>query len=307
MVRSARSTDPLPFPASAGLAPVHPPVVRAGTYSLEVGEEVVTGWHFHDLHQVEYAFEGIAQVETAAARYFLPPQQAVWVPAGVEHCSTLTRVKAVSVFFDPAMGLPAGDRVRILPAAPVIREMILYARRWPLGRTSTDAMAEAFFDALAHLIVESLEYESPLCLPTTRSPLVAAAMDYTAEHLADVSLPDVCAAVGTSQRSLRRVFLATTGMSWRRYLLESRLLKAMALLAEEGQSVLDIAFTVGFQSVSAFTRAFRRYTGETPTGYRRRVRAGQATPAAAEAWSAGLAATSVRSWSHWNDAEGVLD
>lgn len=137
------------------------------------------------------------------------------------------------------------------------------------------SLPDAFFDALAYLVVEWLDHETPLCLPTTSDPLVAAAMAYTNEHLADVSLPEVCAAVGTSERSLRRAFVAATAMSWRRYLLESRLLKAMALLAQDGQNqnVLAIALAVGFQSVSAFTRAFGQYAGESPTAYRQRVRA----------------------------------
>ena len=46
----------------------------AGTYAFEVGEEIVTGWHVHDLHQLEYAFEGVAQVETATAP--VPPAAA---------------------------------------------------------------------------------------------------------------------------------------------------------------------------------------------------------------------------------------
>jgi len=62
-------------------------------------------------------------------------------------------------------------------------------------------------------------------------------------------------------------------MEWRRYLLESRLLRAMALLVEPGRTVMDVATDVGFDSVSAFTRAFGRYTGETPTAYRRRIAA----------------------------------
>jgi hypothetical protein len=94
----------------------------AGTYPFEVGAEVVTGWHSHDLHQLEHAFEGVAQVETATARYLLPPQQAIWIPAGVEHCTTLTRVRTVSAFFEPAPE-PAPDRgvreqVRLHPGVP---------------------------------------------------------------------------------------------------------------------------------------------------------------------------------------------
>src|SRR6185503_6510374 len=116
----------------------------------------------------------------------------------VEHSSTLTHVKAVSVFFHPAMELPAGDRVRILAVAPLRREMILYARRWPLRRPAPDSVADACIDALALLLADRLDHETPLCLPTTRDPLVAAAIAYTDQHLADVSLRDVCSAVGAS-------------------------------------------------------------------------------------------------------------
>jgi AraC-like DNA-binding protein len=243
----------------------------AGTYAFEVGEEVVTGWHFHDLHQLEYAFEGVAQVETATARFLLPPQQAVWIPAGIEHCTTLSRVRTLSVFFDPKIGLEAGDRVRVLPASPVIREMILHARRWPIGRPVGETLADIFFRTLGQLVVEELDLEMPLSLPTSREPVVAAAMAFTSDHLDDVTLGELCLAVGTSERSLRRAFLIETGMSWRQYLLESRLLKAMALLSEPGGGVLSVATAVGFQSANGLTRAFRRYTGETPYSYRQRV------------------------------------
>jgi transcriptional regulator GlxA family with amidase domain len=45
----------------------------------------------------------------------------------------------------------------------------------------------------------------------------------------------------------------------------------MALLAEPGPSKLRVATAVGFDSVSAFTRAFLQRCGENPSGYRRRV------------------------------------
>lgn len=247
--------------------------VQAGTFSFDRrdADEVLTGWHHHDMHQVEYALQGTVEVETRDAHYLLPPQQAVWIPAGVEHCTTIRRVRTVSVFFAPELVPEPGDRARVLAAAPVVREMIIYAARWPVGRPASDPAADVFFAALAALVSEWLEHETPLCLPTSTDPIVAAAMTYTREHLAGVSITDVARAVGASDRTLRRAFAGHAGMPWRRYLLHSRLLRAMALLSEPGPTVLDVATEVGFDSVSAFTRAFRAYTGETPTGYRRRV------------------------------------
>ncbi|MBL7489996.1 helix-turn-helix transcriptional regulator [Frankia sp. AgB1.9] len=252
--------------------------VRAGTYRFDIGEDVVTGWHTHHFHEVEYAIEGVAEVETESARFLLPPQQAMWIPAGVAHCPTLTRVKTVAVFFDPAMVPGTHDRARTLAAAPVIREMMIYGERWPISRSSGDATADAYFEVLATLVFEWLDHEIPLSLPTTTDPVVSAAMDYTNAHLDQVELFDVCRAIGVSDRSLRRAFSAVTGMAWRDYLLQSRLMRAMAILAEPGPTVLETATRVGFGSVSAFTRAFRRHTGETPTSYRRRVLAGREHP-----------------------------
>ena len=115
--------------------------VTAGTYPYE-GDDLVTGWHHHDLHQLEYAFEGVVEVETETAHYLLPPQQAVWIPAELTHCTTIKHhVKTLSVFFDPALVPSPDGRARILAAAPVIKEMILYAARWPHGFVRFDKRA----------------------------------------------------------------------------------------------------------------------------------------------------------------------
>jgi AraC-like DNA-binding protein len=277
---SARTANKVTKPARIGSRDVRgASPVLAGTYPFEIGDELVTGWHHHDLHQLEYAFEGVARVETCSARYLLPPQQAIWIPAGTQHCTTLTRVRTVSVFFDPALGMPAGERVRVLAVAPVVREMLLHARRWPIDRPSTTPKVDRFFAALADLVVESLDQAEILRLPTSQHALVGAAIQFTTAHQGQaITLSDVCAAIGTSPRSLRRTFRTETGMPWRQYLLQSRLLHAMALLAQPQPNVLAVAMTVGFDSMSGFTRAFRRYTGETPLTYRHRVLAHHAAP-----------------------------
>ena len=132
--------------------------------------------------------------------------------------------------------------------------------------------ADAFFEALALLTAEWLDSaEAPLRLPTSTVPTISAVMAYTQAHLADVSAQDVCSAAGLSERSLRRQFPAATGMSWQQYRLASRILRAMAILANSGRNVLEVATEVGFDSLSGFNRAFLRLCGETPSAYRRRI------------------------------------
>lgn len=244
---------------------------RAGSYLYE-GDRLVTGWHSHDLHQIQYAIGGVVEVETASAHYLLPPQQAAWIPVGLDHQATMTPdVRSVAVMFDPTL-LPRVDRrARILAVSPLIREMMIYALRWPIGRAESDPVSDGFFQTLGHLVFDALDHEAPLSLPTSTNPVVAAAMSYTKAHLSSVTAADVSRAVAVSERTLRRQFDAAIGMSWRTYLLHARMLRAMALLAAPGQSVQQTATAVGFDSLSAFTRAFTQFCGETPSTYRRRL------------------------------------
>ncbi|WP_431240330.1 AraC family transcriptional regulator [Mycolicibacterium aichiense] len=249
--------------------------VLAGSYLYE-GDLLVTGWHFHDVHQIEYAIGGVVEVETASAHYLLPPQQAAWIPAGLEHQATMNpAVKTLAVMFDPELIPTAGDRARILAVSPLIREMMLYALRWPIyrspGAAEDDRVSDGFFRTLANLVAEALDHEAPLSLPSSDDPVVAAAMAYTKEHLQSVTLAEVCRAVAVSERTLRRQFQSEAEISWRTYLLHARMLRAMALLAAPGQSVQQTATAVGFDSVGSFTRAFSQFSGETPSSYRRRV------------------------------------
>ena len=86
---------------------------------------------------------------------------------------------------------------------------------------------------MAHHFAELLDHDLPLHLPTSHDPLVAAAMRATAADLRSATAAGVARAVGCSERTLRRRFSEVTGMTWRGYLLQSRLLRAMALLADD--------------------------------------------------------------------------
>ena len=244
---------------------------RAGSYLYE-GSQLVTGWHSHDLHQIQYAIGGVVEVETACAHYLLPPQQAAWIPVGLEHQATMTPdVRSVAVMFHPEL-LPAVDgRARIIAVSPLIRQMMIYALRWPIGRRDSDPVSDGFFQTLGHLVFEALDHEAPLSLPTSDNAIVSAAMDYTKAHLSHATAAEVSRAVAVSERTLRRQFDTAIGMSWRTYLQHARMLRAMALLVSPSESVQKAASTVGFDSLSAFTRAFTKFCGETPSSYRQRA------------------------------------
>ena len=77
---------------------------------------------------------------------------------------------------------------------------------------------------------------------------------------------------GLPPRMFREAFIAATGMSWTRYLIEARMRVARALLAETERPVQVIGIAVGYQTKEAFSNAFHVEHGIWPTEYRRQVR-----------------------------------
>jgi AraC-like DNA-binding protein len=88
----------------------------------------------------------------------------------------------------------------------------------------------------------------------------------------DLTLPTLAVEVDCSVNHLSQVINSGFGVSFFDYLNQYRIEHAKRLLATlDGQSsaILNIAFTVGFNSNSAFYAAFKKYVGQTPAQYRR--------------------------------------
>jgi AraC-like DNA-binding protein len=175
------------------------------------------------------------------------------------------------VYFAPDLIKLGSTKVLAVPG--LVREMVVYASRWPIDRRSSDAMADTFFETLAYLVGELGEHPYSLHLPTPTDRVVCDAVGFTHAHAGTARESDVCEAIGVSARTLRRHFQSDLDMSWAHYARQYRLLSAMAMLAQPEPSVLLVAQQVGFDSPSAFNRAFRHVIGESPTEYRRRVSA----------------------------------
>jgi len=72
--------------------------------------------------------------------------------------------------------------------------------------------------------------------------------------------------VGASVRTLSRLFVADTGMTFRQWQRQARLLAALVRLAQR-EPVTRVALDLGYDSPSAFIHAFRRALGTTPRRY----------------------------------------
>jgi AraC family transcriptional regulator len=94
-------------------------------------------------------------------------------------------------------------------------------------------------------------------------------LDYIHAHLErDIKLADLAGSIGMSQFHFSHLFKQSIGTSPYQYLLQQRIERAKQLLKQTDRSIVDIAFSCGFNSHSHLSKQFRQIAGMTPKSYR---------------------------------------
>jgi AraC family transcriptional regulator len=104
--------------------------------------------------------------------------------------------------------------------------------------------------------------------PTHRERVDAAIDSIERDCPSPLALSDLASRAGLSPFHFLRIFRETTGTTPHQYLVGARLRRAARLLLDTSHPVTRIAYDVGFEDLSNFTRTFRREIGCTPRAYR---------------------------------------
>jgi AraC-like DNA-binding protein/ligand-binding sensor protein len=100
-------------------------------------------------------------------------------------------------------------------------------------------------------------------------PLVLRAREYIDKHkTGELSLADVARAAGASVFHFCKVFHKTTGLKFTDYVARVRLEDARARLLNPNLRISEVAYDVGFQSLTQFNRTFKRVFGQSPSEFR---------------------------------------
>lgn len=221
--------------------------------------------HCHRRAQLFHIVSGAVTVETGRGTFVVPPERGVWIPSNVTHAVTyLQECSQRFLFFRPEAVLHLPQEPAVIRLSPLLRELILafmgYARDdqsgGPAGRIAT-----VILDQLATHPV------APLHLPMPSSPRLRRAVSKLAADPARADgLAKLARQAALSERSFERHFRAETGLSYRAWLRQARLMKAVELLSL-GIPVGDIADQLGYETPSAFVAGFRQAFGVTPGRY----------------------------------------
>src|SRR5471030_863778 len=261
---SPMSIDEMPIPAIRGSHSKTGDGVHLVAHNYRKG--VRLGTHMHREAQLVYAAKGTMQVTTPKGRWLVPPDRAVWVPARLEHSiDVLADIQMRTLYFDLAW-LAREHRSRSLDAEFVVRvSRLLHESILALFDDRDEPDRTELLIRLAMLELHQAE-DSTTFIPLPHEPRCRRAADIvlgdpTALH----EIETLARAVGTSARTLSRLFASETELSFKSWCQRARIAAAIQLLSMEANiSVKQLASELGYASVPAFSHAFRQVTGKTP-------------------------------------------
>ena len=117
--------------------------------------------------------------------------------------------------------------------------------------------------------LSALSNQIALQAANAEPPIIHRAKEFIENHKSDpISLSEVARALNVSTFYFCKLFKKATGINFTEYLSRLRIEKAKNLLLNPNLRVSEIAYEVGFQSLTHFNRVFLRIVGRSPTAYR---------------------------------------
>lgn len=220
--------------------------------------------HVHPEHQLIYASRGVMTVSTSVGTWVVPPQRAVWIPAGTPHGITMHGAVSMRTLYVKPRLLRLSRSCCVVNVSPLLRELILHACTFPALRRRVKAQAHLIDTIIDQLKIVEI---SPLQLIHPTDPRAARIAEALTEDPADPrSLDELCECAGASKRTIERIFQSETKMSLGQWRQQLRLVRSLHLLAS-GTKITRVALETGYSTPSAFIAMFRKALGTTPRQY----------------------------------------
>ena len=180
--------------------------------------------------------------------------------------------------------LQTGQIFRKKPTAAQFKHTVRLMSQWGM-RIDAERLKQAYFgtkvlssrqhDGVVKLLsifaqhISMVSNQILIQRENTEPPAITRAKQFIHENQAeDLSLGQVARAVHTSIFYFCKMFKKATGLNFTDYVSRIRVEKAKNLLLNRNLRVSEIAYEVGFQSLTHFNRVFKKIMGQSPTQYR---------------------------------------
>lgn len=236
--------------------------------------------HFHNPVEVIYVEDGEllvtqngVQSRTEKGQIIVNSCYMVHGYATAKHSRTLVAMLPPGIAPGIRSALVKGHFVRGILSAGEIPECYPLLQMM-LRPSQSPCYVNGLGQAVLALLVEKIGLKENAA--NGESDLLRRILEYVQAHAAEpISVADTAAYFGYSAGRFSHIFNQQVGCSFTTYVNGIRCMTAHRLLAEGGQSLIDVANACGFSSLRTFHRVYKAFAGETPRAAASRSLAGQ--------------------------------
>ncbi|MBP0598869.1 helix-turn-helix transcriptional regulator [Herbaspirillum sp. LeCh32-8] len=222
--------------------------------------------HRHQRYQFMCATTGVVHLWTSQGEWVLPPSRAVLIKSQTDHSSWVTKPAEIrTLYIDEKVAPDLGEyNCALVNVSPLMRELITVCADLPWNYEA-DSKAARMAQVLIDQIQEAAQ--APVAVPLPQDPRAARIVETLRLDPGNKEpLSELAKQVGASTRTIERLFLKETRMTFGAWRHRHRLVTAVSRLAY-GEQVNSVALEVGYESTSSFIAAFRATFGTTPARY----------------------------------------
>lgn len=237
-----------------------------GVTEIWGGNSLIPTHSHQDRHQLIYAVKGTIRIQTEKGYWILPPLRAIWIESHIEHSFYAKHAVEVHILYirkNIDENLTYKDCC-VFNVSNLVKELVIscmeykeeYKDHSPQGR-------------LSYVLLEQLQKldQSPVNIPyPNHSKLKVIWHLFENNPDTQMSLKELANLANASERTIERLFVKETGMLFSEWRYKFRLIKSLEYLAEQ-QPISEIAYNVGYEHVSSYIAAFRKFFGCTPRQY----------------------------------------
>jgi AraC-like DNA-binding protein len=247
---------------------------KESVFVMHEKSEKLIPLHKHSKGQLSYVEGGIAYITNENRTYVVPAKHYFWIPKGMYHILRIgysaTVLRSLYYYAHDDASDPYYGKLGIYPASELLIQMINYTERWD-GRhvTRKDDNFE-FLVALKKILPQFNNKALPIILPTTDNEQMQRIIKYLEKNLGErLTVNGVSSHFNISERTLSRLFQSTMQITFLQYVKTIRMVKAIEMLLKTQKSIGEIAFDVGYITLSSFSDAFYEFTHARPSDFRR--------------------------------------
>lgn len=227
--------------------------------------------HTHTQGHILVVMGGVATMDVERSAYYIPYGYFVWIPPQISHRISFDgkKIRLLNIYYPPHLiTTPFYQQVRMFPIPSLLYHTFEIVGNQTNVFKSNDWQYELLI-TIIHILPNIVKGNSfPLRLPTSNHPLILKILGVIHEgYQKQLTAQKISKEVGLSVRTLNRYLRRELDVSFIQYLRTFRILMAIQQMVKGKESVTNIAYCVGYESLTAFSNSFYKVTGFRPSQF----------------------------------------